>query len=167
MSLFGIKEKIITVCPVFTTWTRKPKPRGIIIMEHYKIWQDIPHKYLDIILGNTPKEFSLPTEVIVSEAKIVTPMKGRYWSTDLYVDDEEINFGYITYHDLYEKYGKNFKGTSGYESVIIYELWSNDGEDGHVFFHHHGYVLGTMQEVSVFCDRKGYFCHISKNRYYP
>lgn len=137
-------------------------------MEYWKNWKEIPHMYLDIILSQYPKEYNIPTEVVISEPGVVSPKKGRYWHTEMYVDDDKMIFRYISYEDLRQRYeGKKFMGTSGYENVLVYELWSNGGEDGHVVFYPHGYIFGTIGEIEAFCDKEGYFCHTSKQRYYP
>lgn len=73
-------------------------------------------------------EFYLPTEVVVREPQIVVPRVGRYYELDLYVRGDRL----LTYEELREL--PDFQGTTKEIVVFLYEIWDNDGDDGHTEF---------------------------------
>jgi len=94
------------------------------------------------IVGRTPRfEWYLPTEVVVTKPKIVTPKTMRIWTTPYwYVEGVA-----ISYEELRRR--PDFKGTGNFPQRYIAELWEDHGDDGHVNFSLIGYVCGTLDEI--------------------
>ena len=96
---------------------------------------ELPPEHVKVVLKCWKvKQFSLPTEVVVTETRIVTPRQGRMWPLDYY-DDGKL----VSYQELCKK--PRFEGTGHYKQAWLVEKWENDGDDGHVDFRLMGYVL--------------------------
>jgi len=92
--------------------------------------------------------YYLPTQFVVSEAKIVVPDTARVYRTGAYLYDGEVR---MSCEELREAAGDDFNGTSGTEGVSgIYalELFCDDGMDGNVKYIHVGYVYLTGDQIS-------------------
>jgi len=120
-----------------------------------KLFTRIDHPDPTWFVRSHQHEFYLPTEVVVSEPKIVTPRVGRYYEIDLYVRDEkdlpiarhaEGRKHFHSYRDYqcvdWDKQVKlipydelrqlgDFHGTGREIQVCLYEIWGEFGSDGH------------------------------------
>jgi len=91
-------------------------------------------------------EHYLPTEVVVTEPKIVTPQVGRSYEIDLYVrwgddlsisEDKWLSSTPLSWEDAvlipYDTLRTlpTFEGTSKEIQVRLYEIWGEFGSDGH------------------------------------
>jgi hypothetical protein len=90
----------------------------------------------------------VPTEVVVYELgqKIEPKMARLYW-TDLYLlDGVPATYKQIVEHcKLHEK---KFKGSGHYDQLLLVEVWSDYGSDGHVEYELRGYRFVPQSIVS-------------------
>jgi len=95
--------------------------------------------------------FNVPTEVVVTEARIVTPTQGRAWEVDLqlycglYISSEKLvtrpMYDASTQFDASVPYGD--PGYNKHAHAFVAELWEDHGDDGHVSFQLSGFVLAA------------------------
>jgi len=80
-------------------------------------------------LGAYPREYSLPTEVVLHKAEFLIPQQGRSYPTPFFVFHGRI----LNYDQLAALPGwgaQNFYLT--YDHLEMAEVWSDEGEDGHI-----------------------------------
>ena len=73
-----------------------------ITLYHYIEKNDFDR--MDLIHNSKTVEFYLPTEIVIEEPGIVTPMIARGYLTRLYLDRGEI----LSYEKLFNKYGNGW-----------------------------------------------------------
>ena len=87
----------------------------------------------------------LPTELRVRRPELMQPGQGRIFETHLYLFDGEV----VDYNELRNRCEKRkprqrFEGTSAHESVVLVEVYSDHGDEGHINFELVGYrFVGT------------------------
>jgi len=86
-------------------------------------------------------EMYLPSEFVIEEPCVVAPAIARAYRTDFYVLDGE-----IVSCDVLQKIS-GFRGTIQYKNVYLLELWSNQGDDGHVDYCFEGYAFVTSDYI--------------------
>jgi len=113
-------------------------------MKLYKVTTETPD-----LLGMHYQEVPLPTEVVVTEAKVVVPRMARVYQPDLYLVDGEA----VDYQELVRLRGSDFHGTAHEESVLLWEVHQDNGDDGHWDYRHEGWVY---LPTSALDPSKGY-----------
>jgi hypothetical protein len=72
------------------------------------------------------KQIGIPTEIVIKDTQVVTPVQARYWEIERWLYKGEV----VEYELLRALEG--FKGTAHHTSLYIVELWSGRGDDGHI-----------------------------------
>jgi len=95
-------------------------------------------------------ELTVPTEIIVYEAEICTPDIARVYRTGLYLLDPDDDTSLCDYDTLHktrrEQLGgfsekDGWKGISAETAVYLFEIWLDEGDDGHIWYKHRGYAF--------------------------
>ena len=82
------------------------------------------------------QRINLPTEIVIDKPQYVIPQQARIYSTYLYwVDDRIMDYKTL----LNSKKAEGFKGISHYDSIVLVEIWSNYGDDGHTEYNFYGW----------------------------
>ena len=82
--------------------------------------------------------FWLPTEHVISSPMICVPNAARAFRTGFYILGEDV----VSYNALVATYisrGEVFPGVSKFDVVILAEVWTDWGDDGHVEWRQEGY----------------------------
>lgn len=80
----------------------------------------------------------LPTEIVVRAPELVQPRRGRIFSTEMYLyGDKPVDSNWLSDHC--SRLGERFDGTASYEAVVLVEVYSNHGDDGHTNYELVGY----------------------------
>ena len=82
----------------------------------------------------------LPTEWVITKPQICEPLMARVFKRDLYLSDGEA----VTYDEIRRKSGGQPVYTSDLTAVYFWEVWEDQGDDGHVDFMHRGYMFSTI-----------------------
>jgi hypothetical protein len=75
----------------------------------------------------------VPTEFVVYSPKLCTPKYARVYNVSKWIVNGEI----LDYKTLSST--RHFKGTYSHDEIILVEVWSNYGDDGHTHYRHVGY----------------------------
>ncbi len=105
------------------------------LKEFFELPQALPilewHEVLDLYL---------PTELYIDKPGFQIPQVARAFTTSHYWDGEQI----VTYSEIRVKRTKetgDFFGTAPEKSVMLFEYYTCNGSDGHLDYHHHGYIF--------------------------
>lgn len=71
-------------------------------------------------------EYAIPTEYVIYEPQLVAPRLGRAFNTELYLKNHKP----VGYDEL--SADPSFVGTYREVSIVLVEVWTNRGSDGHV-----------------------------------
>ena len=70
---------------------------------------------------------NMPTEMVITEPKLVVPQVARVHYTRHYWENDEV----VTAQDLH-KHSKHFMGTAYHDEILMAEVWDDRGDDGHI-----------------------------------
>ena len=93
-------------------------------------------------------ELYLPTEMVIREPQVVTPRMARVYRTHRWILNDTV----VDYDTLLRAEG--FRGTGYYKEVLLFEVWEDYGDDGHVGYLHVGYMYLSEE-------------HLPENKQYP
>jgi len=102
-------------------------------MENIVLLDFIPKKDFQFDNECLCQTIGVPTEFVVNKAQMCEPTQARIFNTRKWV----VNGKIVDYDYLRKLDG--FKGTCHHDSVLLVEVWVNNGEDGHTSFNHLGY----------------------------
>jgi len=90
------------------------------------------HKYDEVhieLLRTGYYSHYMPTEVVINEPKLVVPQSFREYRTELYLVNNTIHdYGSLVKTPEWQKNS----GTSNYDKVHLFEVYSDCGDDGHI-----------------------------------
>ena len=116
-----------------------------LVVESYAI-AFLPRHYKDlIILGLRPIFFNIPVELVIRDPGVYAPKQGRAWATGKYLDPET-NVP-KSYQEIARR--SDFSGLSNYHQLHLMEIWSDIGDDGHVFYTIDGYAIVTNIDAAI------------------
>jgi len=96
------------------------------------------------MLGNSLLcELYLPTAWVITTPQICVPNRNRVYCTYLYVAHD----GSIVDYQKLREMTPNFKGSSYAPSIYLWEIWEDEGSDGHTEFTLDGYMFLTDQKL--------------------
>lgn len=97
-------------------------------------------------------EFFVPTECVLKSPKDICAIQtGRIYRTNLFRRGDEA----LTYEDLASQ--KDFKGTYHEDELLLLEIWSDVGQDGHVAYRFFGdWSLICYSDLKCFLKTKGH-----------
>jgi len=95
-------------------------------------------------------QIGLPTELVIKDAQVVTPIQARYWQIERWlVEGKVVDYEYI-------RALEGFSGSAHYTSLYIVELWGGNGDDGHIEPCFEGYGLTADIKKAIKHLRKEY-----------
>jgi hypothetical protein len=98
------------------------------------------------------KVYFLPTEVVVSEPRLVVPKEGRIYRVGLYLRDGIV----FEYQELSKL--PDFKGTYTEKELFFTEIYEDVGDDGHIRYNLNGYALMTKEQISEYIEKNRFKC---------
>ena len=122
----------------------------ISFVQSFNIGEPIPVRFSSWF--SYYKIYFLPTEVVVSEPRLVVPKEGRIYRVQLYLRDG------IVYE--YSELSKlpNFKGTYTEKELFFIEIYEDAGDDGHVRYILQGYALMTKEQIAEYIEKNRFDC---------
>jgi hypothetical protein len=102
-------------------------------MQLGKLYTEIEPEWCKFLNGRRALTFYVPTETVVYAPRIVTPAEARAFHTGLYLRDGEA----VPYDEIARD--PNFVGTYRETEIMLVEVWTDRGDDGHVFWVHTGW----------------------------
>ena len=134
------------------------------LLQQYKA-QQLDASWLSFLM-NDYRTFNLPTEFVVREAMICTPMQGRIYRTDLFAAKLPGKTFVTTRNRLFaaaQKSGRNaiisetkrrWSITDLGEEVFMVEHYEDHGDDGHTDMQLTGYIFVQQSDLEL-VDRFG------------
>jgi len=98
------------------------------------------------------KIYFLPTEVVVSEPRLVVPKEGRIYRVELFLRDGIV----FEYQELSKLPG--FKGTYTENELFFIEIYEDAGDDGHIKYILQGYALMTKEQIAEYIEKNRFEC---------
>ena len=105
---------------------------------------DMKPEWLGILAGRC-FQVPLPTEVVVKEAGFFVPRMARWYWTNLYFYNGEI-MDADGVKERSRKLTGQFYGLSVADQIRLYEVYHDDGSDGHVYYEMVGYRFSLEKE---------------------
>jgi hypothetical protein len=104
----------------------------------YKLYkfEEMNPKWYSIMRNSYVEQHPIPTEMVILEPQSVTPKYGRSFETHLSLRDGKL----YSYEEL-QKHDREFKGTGSENTVDMYEVWQDNGDDGHTSFKFSGFMF--------------------------
>lgn len=81
------------------------------------------------------QNYDVPTEVVVTKARTVEPVKARVYRVRLYLRHGRA----MDFHEMRQDGNPRFRGTVYEREVVMVEVWDDKGDDGHVKYYHLGW----------------------------
>jgi hypothetical protein len=97
------------------------------------------------------QELWIPEETVVLAPRFVCPDQARAFRTGLYLfamSDSSVKQP-TDIETIISAIGDKFRGTSQFDEVLLVEVWSNSGDDGHTEWRHEGYRFVDEQALQI------------------
>ena len=105
----------------------------------YKLLKDVPCSEL---LQHPSDTYYLPSECVGIGPRIVSSMLARAFGTELWL----VGGKQLTYEELADQTG--FRGVGSLNEIYLWEVWQDNGDDGHVSYRHMGWAYIDRETIN-------------------
>lgn len=105
---------------------------------------DFQAAWMPFLLTHHAHTFDIPVEVVVRQGRWVAPKTGRAFPTDydlVMIGGRAVVLHHDALRDAARRSGRGWYGIAQGDSVTLYEVWENQGDDGHTVYQHRGWIF--------------------------
>lgn len=90
------------------------------------------------LVNSYNQTFDIPTQIVITKPGVYVPEQGRCWPTHQWEYKGQI----LNYEELIKATAADggFQGTANYPQIYLYEVWIDQGDDGHTAYRCVGYM---------------------------